>query len=539
MLKLNLRGMPTLRSLETQPETNSRTPSRLPIRTLLLLIGFSVFYFTDVCLRASEKYLWFDEIYTLYQSRLSLHGLWGALQAGFDFNPPLVYLLTKASNAPFGEGLITTRLPEILGFWIFCVCLFRFVSKRAGPLAGFSAMVLPMATGAFYYAYDARPPGLVLGFCGLALVAWQRSLELRRQNISLTLFSLALFAACMTHCYAITLAAPFGIAELVRGARSRRVEYRRWAALVAPVLFAAIAYLPLLHAYRETEGGTVWLDFSPVQLGQIGTFYGFLLTPCVLIISLIVALLAVKQTNLRLSSRFAEAEMTEPLVLEMVLAAGFVALPVVGLILALSMHSPFYDRYFVQALAGFCIFAGLGVGVGKHGNWIPLVLAGAMALWLVTDVSSVLWNRSHGQAETLVEPSSGFSLNSSLKRPLANYEMVLAAAKKGERIVVLWPMDFLYLVNYAPELRSQLYYIGWNDDDVFYRILVRLHPYVSFQYHTVTPNEFYASRNTFMFFGVASDPGQLHVIAGGIILKSLQFSNGRFLAEAGLKPSGS
>ncbi len=531
--------MPSLRSLKTQPESKSRTPSRVPIRTLLLLIVFSGFYFTDVCLRASEKYLWFDEIYTLYQSRLSLHGLWHALHAGFDFNPPLVYLLTKASDAPYGEGLIATRLPEMLGFWIFCVCLFRFVSKRAGPLAGFSAMVLPMLTGAFYYAYDARPPGLVLGFCGLALVAWQRSLESRRQNTFLGLFSLALFAACMTHCYAVTVAAPFGMAELVKSARIRRTEYRRWAALVVPVLLAALAYLPLLHAYRKTEGGTVWLDFSPLRLGQIGTFYGFLLTPCILFVLLIVALLAIRQTSLRLSSRFVECEITEPVLLEMVLAAGFLILPVVGLILALSLHSPFYDRYFVQAVAGFCILAGFGVGVGKRANWIPFVLAGAMAVWLATNVSSVLWHRSHGQTEALVEPSSGFSLNSSLKGPLANYQMVVSAARKGERIVVLWPLDFVYLVKYAPELRSQLYYIGWSDDDVFYRVLDGLHPYVPFQFHTVKPNEFYASRDTFMFFGVASDPGQLHVLAGDVIIKSLQFSNGRFLTEVGLKPAGS
>src|SRR5579875_327267 len=87
------------------------TEARLPrVATTVVLAAFSVFYFADVLLRASEKYFWCDELFTLYLCRASPASLWHALQVGMDSNPPLFYALTKASNAIFGEGLIGTRM---------------------------------------------------------------------------------------------------------------------------------------------------------------------------------------------------------------------------------------------------------------------------------------------------------------------------------------------------------------------------------------------------------------------------------------------
>jgi hypothetical protein len=160
----------------TLPVSRARTPFWVR-GNFWLLFGFSIFYFADVCLRASEKYFWYDEFFTLHLSRLPGFGvLWQALREGADFNPPLFYALTKASHAVFGTGQIGTRMPEIVGFWVFCLCLFAFVNRRAGAIAGSIAMLFPMLTGAFYYAYEARPYGVVLGFCGLAMFCWQRSL---------------------------------------------------------------------------------------------------------------------------------------------------------------------------------------------------------------------------------------------------------------------------------------------------------------------------------------------------------------------------
>jgi hypothetical protein len=103
----------------------------------LILAILSIAYFLDTCYLASRKLFWFDEIFTIYLTRLpDLSSLWNALKTGVDFNPPMLYLLTRLAHKFSGEGQISTRLPEIIGFWIFCLCLYRFVSVRSSHWEG-------------------------------------------------------------------------------------------------------------------------------------------------------------------------------------------------------------------------------------------------------------------------------------------------------------------------------------------------------------------------------------------------------------------
>ena len=141
-------------ALETavRNQTNLRTRA-YHLAVPFLIICFSIYYYVDVLLRASEKYFWFDEIVTLNVCRFSsMPAMWNALRHGVDFNPLLFFVVTNMSTAVFGNNLIGPRVPEIIAFWVMCLCLFRFVNRRAGPIAGLIAMVLPTITGAFYYA---------------------------------------------------------------------------------------------------------------------------------------------------------------------------------------------------------------------------------------------------------------------------------------------------------------------------------------------------------------------------------------------------
>src|SRR5437660_5703996 len=91
----------------------------------LVLIFFSAAYFLTTCYRASRKLFWYDELFTVYNSRLpDMPAVWYAVTHGTDLNPPLFYVLTRWSEHLFGEGQLATRLPAILRFWIFCLCLF-------------------------------------------------------------------------------------------------------------------------------------------------------------------------------------------------------------------------------------------------------------------------------------------------------------------------------------------------------------------------------------------------------------------------------
>lgn len=521
-----------------QTELNYTQKARMRLRTWLtplLLIVFSLFYFADVFLRASEKYFWYDELFTVYLCRLSLHSLWQALHSGIDSNPPFFYLLTKVSTGLLGEGLVATRIPEIVGFWLFCLCLFRFVSRRVGPVAGFTAMLLPVFTGAFYYAYDARPHGLVLGFCGLALVCWQMSLEQPARRGWLAGFSLSLFGAFMSHCYALTIAVPFGIAELVRGIRYRRVQWQIWASLVAPVLAACVVYVPLLQGFRSMVKGTIFLSFSPLIWPQVHSFYLFLLGPSMLIVLLALIMLTFKVLDRIRDTREPRSSILPIRAEELVLAVSFAALPVFGLLVAKVMQSPFYDRYFLSTLVGVCILTGLAAGVGKPANWVAVTLAGILACSAAWQFSTLLWHRAQGIPEVLNEPSSGFSMNSSLAGPLVRYSLLLSEARQGEPILVLWPIEFLYLVNYAPNLAPQLYYVKWSDTDSFYRIFEKFHAWSPVKYNTLTAEEFFRLTPHFLMFGTDSAGQMVGVVQNGGNIQSLRMCDGHFVAHVAMR----
>ena len=135
--------------------TADRAADGLRRHKYIILIFFSCLYLLATFYRASRKLFWFDELCSVYVSRLpDMASVWSALKHGMDFNPPLFYAVTRLSESLFGEGHIATRLPAILGFWIFCLCLFRFVSCRTSVLAGLISMLFPLVTTAYFYSYE-------------------------------------------------------------------------------------------------------------------------------------------------------------------------------------------------------------------------------------------------------------------------------------------------------------------------------------------------------------------------------------------------
>jgi hypothetical protein len=101
-------------------------------RYVFLLLA-SLGYFSVTIYRAQHQLFWFDEIFTFYIARLpNIASIWNACMHGVDFNPPLLYLLTRWSQGIFGVNELGTRMPEVVGFWVFCLCLYRFTSWVAG-----------------------------------------------------------------------------------------------------------------------------------------------------------------------------------------------------------------------------------------------------------------------------------------------------------------------------------------------------------------------------------------------------------------------
>jgi len=115
-----VKGLTSLRRFLKQWEgligkSANRLAEEINRHSYVVLGLFSCGYFAATCFRASRKLFWFDELFTVYISRLSdLKSVWKALLHGADSKPPLLYVFTQFWQHLLGEGPMVTRLPAIL-----------------------------------------------------------------------------------------------------------------------------------------------------------------------------------------------------------------------------------------------------------------------------------------------------------------------------------------------------------------------------------------------------------------------------------------
>ena len=522
------------RKLESQRKRNI---------AFVLLILFSLFYFWDTCLRASGKYFWYDELFTLYICRLpTFSATWHAVLHGADFNPPLVYAATRISNAIFGEGPIGTRMPEMIGFWVFSLCLFRFVSRRFGLLAGFAAMLFPLVTSAYGYAYEARPHAMVLGFCGLAMVFWQMMQEQPQKKRWLFAFGLSLAGAFLSHCYAVLLLVPFAIAEAYSTIRFKCVRWQRWAAIAVPLLASMVVLVPLLQSYRTVVAGTSFAHLARAKWTEFPKFYISLLAPsflnkiannghqspniylALLSPAFLIAAICVVLGTVFVINPAADSVEQEPASADFALALGFLALPVFGVILGKIIQGPFVARYFLSAVIGLSLFLGFAIR-NDRSKW----LGSALALVLVLSVG-----RSFGQPMR-TKPSG----------PLNGYRL-LDMVEHLEPVPVVVPnaFEFMYLTYYDPLLKPRLYYVldqshdtpSWQLEpsaDTYFREIHLLRELCHLDFNPdETVNEFIKSNPKFLLYGYTEDR-RIEVSTyemRGAVVKSLKSADGHFLA---------
>lgn len=461
-----------------------------------------------------------------------MRSVWEVLRHGADFNPPLFFLVTKFSIALLGETLVGMRAPEILGFWVSCLCIYRIVNRHSGWLAASVAMILPMVTGAYFYAYEARPHGIVLGFCGLAFLCWQLTIETPGSRRWLLAFSVCLLSAFLLHCYAILICIPFVVFEIVRFVQFRRIHWPMWIAMVVPAFIATAFYVPLLVSYRKYATGSDYQTLFPPSVGALSGFYVYLVTPCIFIVLISVALFAIQNVRGFHDSQRSEPRGIPPSMPEIVVSLGFLFLPVLGVILAVIVRGPFFGRYFMATSLGLSVLIGLAAGARHSVNWVAVTLAIFLVLPIFWNSTALLWHRSHGVAEDLHEPSTGYDMNSSLQGPLEHYELLTSRKSGSGPIVILDPLDFLYLLHYAPALRPRLYYVQGAPNDFAYIGFHNFHPWAPFKFNreltkqellALSPQSIVYGRTTFL-----KELGPL-VQAGGIIT-SMQFANNHFLA---------
>src|SRR5262245_43702240 len=321
------------------------------------LAGFSLLYLAVTGLVAARRPLWNDELYTLYIARLpDFSDVWDALSTGAEQLPPFFYVLTRVSLALFGATELALRLPEMLGFWVMGLCLFWFVAKRLPVAYGCLALLFPLITGAFYYASEARPYGLVLGFSGLALLAWQAATDGKARLLPPAGLAVSLAAAVACHYHAVFVVVALALGEVVRSLTRRRMDLQVWTAL-ALGLVPIPGFLPLIQRAMEYSSA-FW---SKPRWLSIPESYYALLTPAVLpLMTLLVlgAVYPVTTTARRQVARSAPSLRPH----ELAAAAGFLVIPILAVALSMLVTGAFTERYALPAVLGCSII----VAVAAH-----------------------------------------------------------------------------------------------------------------------------------------------------------------------------
>jgi hypothetical protein len=469
---------------------------------------------------ARNKALWYDEVVTVIAaSAPDAAGTWKAAQA-IDANPPLLHLLTHFSMQWFGAGEIAARLPAILGFWIFCLCLYRFTLPRVGIYCALLALLLPIATEAYGYAYEARAYGLELAFCGLALVAWQMAAEGSKRLLACALLALSLACAILCHYYAILVYLPLAGGEAFRAWRARRIDWPVWAALAAggaPVVWRVATITRVVDGFSHPT-------WAPAYPEQVVEFWENGLQHTLSFLVLGVAILAVWMIRNGSTSGAAEDAGSPPALADHELVAGmlFLAIPIFAVGGGLLVTHMFTGRYALLSLTGVVLLTPMIVARLCHGRALPGFLLLGLSLLPLAFV-------------TVEIPPS--------RRPFADEPILVQALQQGP-VVVADGQLFLQMWHYAPDaLKSNLLflvddaaavkYMGFDSIDGGLRAL---RPWSSVQ--VIEYRDFAAPGREFPLYQNSLRPGWLlpKIVADGGSADLLAFTTYRQLYRARLKP---
>jgi hypothetical protein len=478
----------------------------------IILVVFSIVYFALTSFRAHRKLFWFDELFTLYLSRLpDFKSVWRALVNGVDFNPPLFYLITRFSEHILGEGHIATRLPEILGFWVLCLCLFRFVSLRLSVVSACVSMLFPLVSRAYFYAYEARAHGIVLGFCGLALVSWQAAADrTARRGWWLLALGGSLTCALLTHSYAFLMFAPIVLGELSRTMSRKRLDWPLWTTIAASSL-AVLASIPFVHRVTSEVG-----SYFPANLPDLIILYANLLMPAASVLAgwlVLTCLVRVKTEGLTQESGLRGCELFA--------LWAFLAIPVFAYLAARLTGGPFLARYAISTVAGF---AGLlGVAVAKR----PAAGIGTLLL-LVGQIGFAFLGFASGSV--LTEPSSGYEIGTRIREFSQRYEWM--AEDRTHPILLIDDLDFMTTSYYAPAgVAPRLIYVVWPKWDLMGKGYARLQSCCKSEPVVIGLEDFRASNGAFLVYGGPRFADRLkYFVDDGATVKMQRETRDHFLA---------
>ena len=474
---------------------------------LLVVTAFSILYFGAVAFQAARRLFWYDELFTVYICKLpDLRAIWAALKGGADLNPPGFYVLTRITQSIVGPGHLGTRLPAVVGYWVFSIALFLFLKRRVSISFALTGMLLPVLTPAYTYAEEARPYGIILGCAGVALVCWQRAAEHRRRTLALSGLGLAVATALLSHCYAVLLAVPFALGEGIRTIQRRSVDWSIWLVLLLGA-WPALMYPKLLSANNQfvQHAG----PFTPT-FASIPTTYFFLLQSLfakVLLAFVVMTLLLAINTSMRASN----PDRSSFPIHEVGALFGFALIPFAAVFIGMRFSHIYFTRYSLPAIIGLVPLLCLALAIPKA---IAPSLGPATALLFGFFALLAAGREFHAVQRVSVATSVA---------DLTDNKLISAAARTGLPVVITDPQGFLELDHYGDSrLLSNLFYLtnsdaavhyfGTNVFDIGYPVISRWFP---IRAHVQGYNIFLREHHHFMVY--ASGPPEWDYIVHALI----------------------
>ena len=350
----HLNTLPTLNRSKVRARVLGALAARVEEHAWLPLLGLVVLFLAAALAGSGKKPLWHDELFTYYLAQApSLTAMWADLRR-HDLNPPLAYLLTRWSFQLFGVNTLATRLPELLFFVVMMLAVFRFTARRMGNLFGLFAVALLLLGKTFELGFEARPYTLLLGFLALALAAWQEAGSAEtagRRRVGLVVLFAANAGMLLSHIFSVPAIGTLVVAELWRSRQRRKLDWPVLAALMLPLLIAAI-YLPMLR----NHGSAIYPEaFQPTGETIFEFYIGLIERELIaLLLTGLLVLLALGPAALRGRGDWS---FTQP---EWVAILGLLSLPLALMLQLMVSHGAFFARYGAAGtIAVVCLGAAL------------------------------------------------------------------------------------------------------------------------------------------------------------------------------------
>jgi hypothetical protein len=373
-----------------------------------------VVYLLSALAASRAKPLWHDELFTYWIAQApTWRELIGELRV-IDLNPPLVYLATRVSFKLFGVGTLSTRLPEILAFFVAMLAVYRIVQRRAGVLYGCLAAALFLGGLASELAVEARPYAMLLAFLGISFAAWQSlwdPLPPRRRGMVLAVLVVAGAGLLLSHVFGLLAWAALGAGEMAHLFVRRRQRPSLLPALLWMVpLVSVAAYLPALrnhaHSYFPAAfvpGGDDVFEFYIAHVDR---------ELVALWLTALAVFLLLGRAALRPGRPFV---LNRP---EWTVIVGLMLIPALVIAWLMISKAAFFPRYGIAASFAIAIFAAVFLAWWTDRDPRAALLGILIALLIQGQIPAAIDELLHparlSRTEPVIAPCSACALTSSL-----------------------------------------------------------------------------------------------------------------------------